>query len=401
MVQRTRDLINEFSIFLLMGTAAALIWAGVGHHSYEEMKHWLHFAVNDVLMCFFFALAAKEVWESFLPGGKLDTWPKRLLPAMATLGGVVVPAALFAGGCLIVQQPSLLRGWAIPCATDIAFSALVARIVFGKGHAAVTFLILLAILDDAAGLIIIAIFYPSPDATLLQYLWLGLAVAAVLIGFGMRRLGLHSFWWYLLIPGLISWVSFYLAGIHPALALVPIIPTLPHAKTDLGLFARRELGRHDTLSELEHFWRLPVDVILGLFGLVNAGVVFSSVGTMTALVLVGLLVGKPLGIMLFTLLGMIIGMRINARLPEGTGLREVFVLGMAAAIGFTVSLFVSTVALPTGATLDAAKMGALFSFGAVVPTFIAAKLLRVRRVNETFTTDYPPRPVAEPATTEA
>ena len=116
----------------------------------------------------------------------------------------------------------------------------------------------------------------------------------------MRRLRLQSFWWYLLIPGTLSWLSFYWTGIHAALGLVPIIPCLPHAHSDLGIFAREELQRHDTLSEFEHWWKRPVEIILGLFGLVNAGVVFGNVGVPTVLVLVGLLVGKPLGITLFT-----------------------------------------------------------------------------------------------------
>ena len=88
-----------------------------------------------------------------------------------------------------------------------------------------------------------------------------------------------------MIPGVMCWLSFQWTGIHAALGLVPIIPFIPHAHTDLGIFAKKELQRHDTLNEFEHWWKNPVELILGLFGLVNAGVIFSSAGTGTVLVL--------------------------------------------------------------------------------------------------------------------
>ena len=173
-----------------------------------------------------------------------------------------------------------------------------------------------------------------------------------------------------------SWFSFYMAGIHPALGLVPIIPTLPHAKTDLGIFATQELGRHDTLSEFEHFFKNPVEVLLGFFGLCNAGVAFSSVGTGTWLVLAGLIIGKPVGITLLTLLAERV---FKLQIPAGMSYAHVVTLGCVAGIGFTVALFVSTAACPVpGPTLDAVKMGALGSFGAAVVAFAVAKVLGVK-----------------------
>ncbi len=208
-----------------------------GHHGLT-----VHFLINDILMALFFAIAGKEVWESMLPGGALSNPRKAATPLLATLGGIIGPAGLYILGAILVgqsgwfgQEGNLGRGWAVPCATDIAFSYLVARIVFGNGHPAIAFLLLLAIADDAAGLIILAVAYPQGD---IQVYWFGLTIAAIVVGFLFRRLRLHSFWWYLLIPGTMSWISFYYAGIHAALGLVPIIPCLPHAHTDLGIFAR-------------------------------------------------------------------------------------------------------------------------------------------------------------------
>ena len=124
-------------------------------------------------------------------------------------------------------QPLLLRGWAIPCATDIAFSYLVAKAIFGGGHPAVPFLLLLAIADDALGLIVLALFYPIGDLHLVVG---GLLMAAALgVSLALRRRKTLNFWPYILAGGALSWCALFWGGLHPALALVPIVPFLPHA----------------------------------------------------------------------------------------------------------------------------------------------------------------------------
>lgn len=423
-----RRFLFENSIFLVAGALAALIWANTLPKSYEHFVHFdltrvfteddhadehhededhaddkngedehkdadhpheksdknaqgdghhgltIHFLINDVLMALFFALAGKEVWESFLPGGALSSPKKAATPLMATLGGIVVPAAVYLGIVGVMgQTESLGRGWAIPCATDIAFSYLVARLIFGAGHPAIAFLLLLAIADDAAGLLILAVCYPTNP---IEPQWLLLTVAAVGIGFAFRKMKLQSFWWYLLIPGSLCWLSFYWAHIHPALGLVPIIPCMPHAHSDLGIFAREELDRDDTLNAFEHWWKNPVEMILGVFGLVNAGVILSSVGTGTWAVLMGLFIGKPVGITLFTYIAeKVFGLEV----PKGMSYRHVVTLGMIAAIGFTVALFVSTAAFrEPGVVQDSVKMGALLSFFAAILSFIVAKIMGVK-----------------------
>ncbi|QDV41735.1 Na(+)/H(+) antiporter NhaA [Stieleria neptunia] len=343
--------------------------ADSGHHWYS-----LSFLINDVLMALFFAIAAKEVWESLLPGGALSNPRKAATPLLATFGGIVGPALFYLAGAYATgTQAELGQGWAVPCATDIAFSYLVARLIFGPGHPAIAFLLLLAIADDAAGLMILAIFYPSAP---IEPIWLLLTAAAMALAWLLRKLKIHSHWFYMLGPGVLSWFSFYLAHIHPALGLVPIIPLLPSAVSDLGIFAKEELKRDDTLNEFEHFWKTPVECILGLFGLANAGVVLSSVGTGTWLVLAGLLVGKPVGITAMTLLAEK-GFRLQK--PAGMDYRHVVTLGMVAGIGFTVALFVSVAAFKIpGATQDSVKMGALLSFGAAPLAILIAKLLSIR-----------------------
>jgi NhaA family Na+:H+ antiporter len=350
--------------------------ASVGHENVNNGHHGLtiHFLINDVFMALFFAMAGKEVWESFLPGGALSSPRKAATPLLATLGGIVGPVAVylvFVGAT--GETAALGRGWAIPCATDIAFSYLVARIIFGASHPAIAFLLLLAIADDAAGLIILAIAYPQAP---IEPIWFLLTFAGLGIGVCFRKMKLQSFWWYLLIPGSMCWYSFYGAHIHPALGLVPIIPLMPHAHTDLGIFAREELKRSDTLNAFEHWWKNKVEIILGIFGLVNAGVEMTSVGVGTWAVLAGLIIGKPLGITAFTLLAQ---KGFGLEIPKGMGYRHVITLGMVAAIGFTVALFVSTAAFTEpGAVQDSVKMGALLSFGAAALAFIVAKICGVK-----------------------
>lgn len=392
-IRGTIRFLLENSLFLILGAVAGLIWANLDHASYEHFLHLplletthigyehdghrvitLHYLVNDLLMALFFAIAGKEVWEATLPGGPLNKPRQAANPLFATAGGVLVPAGVYLLGAAALGQLDVLgTGWAVPCATDIAFSYLVARLIFGSGHPAIPFLLLLAIADDAIGLIIIAVFYPQEEV---RIAWLLLAVAGMLVGFIFRRLRIRSFWPYLVIGGALSMYGFIRAGLHPVLGLLPIIPTMPHAHVDTGLFDWKSLEERDTLNRFEHWWNNPVEIILGLFGLLNAGVVFSAIGNATYLVLAGLLIGKPLGIWGFG----IVADKLGFKAPEGIRGKELFVIGCAAAIGFTVALFVATVAFPPGAAQDAAKMGALFSFGAAILTFAAARLVGIQKM---------------------
>ena len=357
---------------LVVGSAVALTWANVDLQSYQHLTHALHFAVNDVAMALFFALAAKEVVEATAPGGALNAPREAAVPLVAAVGGMAVPALLYLAVAALVDRPDLMRGWAIPCATDIAFSYLVARVVFGPSHPAIPFLLLLAIADDALGLLILAVFYPSGPIRPIEFV--ALLAAAVAVAWWLRRRQTTSFWPYILGAGALSWLAFYRGGLHPALALVPIIPFLPHAARDPGLFVVVASGQ-DTLSAFEHWWTLPVHGVLFFFGLVNAGVELASIGTGTWIVLVAVLVGKPVGIVGSTWLGVACGLQ-RAR---GVEWRDVIVVSVVAAIGFTVALFFATAAFPSGSALDETKMGALFSFGAAVVAFVAARALRVGR----------------------
>jgi NhaA family Na+:H+ antiporter len=156
-------------------------------------------------------------------------------------------------------QPELLRGWAIPCATDIAFSYMAARVIFHHDHPAIPFLLLLAIADDALGLLLLALFYPSGPLSVLRFAALMIPAIGIALWFKRRRV--RSFWPYIAVAGSLSWAALYLGGVHPALALVPIVPFMPHAKRDLGFFDDLERRLPDTMNRFEHWWRVPVQVI--------------------------------------------------------------------------------------------------------------------------------------------
>lgn len=425
--------ISTYSVLLITGAILALVWANTNPYSYHhfveyplwfnnwvglDVHHWehevgenyakifqygqvtsvvtLHYLVNDMLMAFFFAIAGKEVWEAvILKNGSLRG-KKAATPLVATAGGMLGPIAVYLGIAYFLGSSTfdaVARGWAIPTSTDIAFSYLVGRLVFGAGHPAVRFLLLLAIADDAAGLIILAIFYPSKE---LATEWLLLSVFAsatvfVLFNWMPRKMDVgdqlrrRSTWvrkklgWLpYAIAGCISWYGFAQAGIHPALGLLPVIPAIPHADRAFGIFSDAEKHLKDTLNQMEHSMAGPVEVILFFFGLLNAGVEFNAISEVTWLVLAGLIIGKPVGILLF---GWLAAYPMRLGLPAGMRTLDLIVIGFVSAIGFTVSLFVASVAFPAGEVQDAAKMGALFSFGAVFLSLVAGKILNVKKEN--------------------
>jgi NhaA family Na+:H+ antiporter len=222
-------------------------------------------------------------------------------------------------------------------------------------------------------LLLLAIFYPSGPLSILNFA--AFMIPAIGLALALRRMGVTNFWPYAVGAGGLSWLGLYYGGVHPALALVPIVPFMPHAKRDFGLFDPRELDLRDTMNQFEHWWKVPVQIVLFFFGLVNAGVMFSSVGAGTWIVLVSLLAGKPIGILSLTYLSVKAGLRA----PGGLTYMHTAVVGVAAAIGFTVALFFTTAAFPHGGpALAEAKMGALMSFMAAPLAVIFGRAVGLR-----------------------
>ncbi len=378
-VKRRLDLIREFSIPILAGVAAALVWANLHPESYHHFKKDpllgpinFDFLTNEIFMVFFFGIAAVEITLGLLPGGSLNPPQKAVNPLLATLGGVAGPALLYIGLDLWLGLPELMRGWGIPTATDIALAWLTARLIFGLGHPIIAFLLLLAIADDALGLIIIALFYPDP-AHPVNPAWLALVGAGMAAALGLRWLGTASYWPYLLVGGTLAWTGLHEAHLHPALALVCIVPFLPH-RPPRWRFSTGDPGDRSPLTRFEHEWRAVVDFGLFLFGLSNAGVAVTGTGTGTWMVLASLVLGKTAGIFLFGWLAV----RAGFPLPNGMRFGHLLVAGLIAGIGFTVAIFVADAAFADPGLEAAAKMGAMLSLAAAPLAWGTARLLKLK-----------------------
>jgi NhaA family Na+:H+ antiporter len=356
---------------LPIGCVAALLWANTRPDSYYRFADGAAFLVNDIGMAFFFALITKEVAEATLPGGALHPWRRAALPVAAAIGGVLMSIASYLAFTHATGEHMLEDGWVAACAIDIPGTYVIARLIFGRHHA-VPFLLLVAISADAIGLACVAVLHPM---TALQWgLGLGLMAVAVGSAAALRNRGVKNFWLYLAGPGLLSWAALFLGGVHPALALVPIVPFFPHGKRDLGLMVEPAPRAHDTLTLFERWWRLPVETVLLLFGLVNAGVPLHGLEEGLWAIPVAA-IGRPIGIVAAAGVAIAAGLH----LPLRVGWREVVVVGCTASIGLVFALFFATAVMPLGPLLLQLKTGALLTVAGSALAFAVARVLKVGR----------------------
>jgi NhaA family Na+:H+ antiporter len=363
----------EHLLLLPAGALIALVWVNASPETYYRFTYAISFAVNDVAMAFFFALMMKEVVEATAPGGVLHPWRRALLPVIAALGATIVSALIHVRVVDMLDEPALTITWPVVFATDIAVSYFVARVLFGQHHPVIPFVLLLAIASDGLGFLAIALFHPTADLHLVQ----GAVIMAVAIGLAtaLRRARVKSFWPYLLAAGSASWYALFRSGLHPALALVPILPFLPHAARDPGFFVDARPDAKDTLSRFEIWWRYSAQVALFFFGLVNAGVPFHALEPGTLGLPAAVILGRPVGV----LIGAGVALAAGLRLPHRLGWRELTVVGFTVAIGFSVGLFFCTALLPPGQLRAETSMGVLLSLAGAPLALVAARLLRVGR----------------------
>lgn len=291
--------------------------------------------VNDGLMAVFFFLIGLEIKREIMEG-ELSSYSQVVLPGMGALGGMIVPAAIYSW--LNWGDPVAMDGWAIPVATDIAF-ALALLSVFGSRvpPALKIFLLTLAIFDDLAAIIIIALFY-SGDLSLSALL---VGAAALVVAVTMNRLGVTRTSSYVLL-GIVLWVAVLKSGVHATLAGVLIAFCIP---------MRGEHGR-SPLRELESDLHGPVAfALLPIFAFANAGLSISGMSLddlahpVTLGVVTGLLLGKPLGVLAFA--GLAVGLRL-VELPKNINWPQLLGVAFACGIGFTMSLFIAGLAFEHG-----------------------------------------------------
>jgi len=369
--RRVSGFILDYLLALPLGCAAAVVWANTLPESYYRFAHATAFVVNDVGMAFFFALITKEVVEATLPGGDLHPWRRAALPVVAATGSVIVSIAIYLGVTEYFGEHMLGAGWVAACAIDIPGTYVIARMIFGR-HPAVPFLLLLAISADAIGLAAVALVHPVGDAN--PVIGLVLMAAAVSGAAVLRHRRVKSFWPYLLGPGAVSWWALFLGGVHPALALVPIIPFFPHGRRDRGLMVEPAPHAHDTMSIFERWWLLPVEGVLLMFGLVNAGVPLHGLEEgMWAIPIAAL--GRPFAIVAAAGVAIAAGLH----LPRRVGWRELVVIGCTATVGLVFALFFATAVMPLGTLLLEMKMGALITIAGGGLAFAVARVLGVGR----------------------
>lgn len=304
--------------------------------------------VNDGLMAIFFFLIGLEIKREIMEG-ELSSMSQVVLPGMGAIGGMVVPAAVYSW--LNWNDPIAMDGWAIPVATDIAF-ALALLSVFGRRVPTPlkVFLLTLAIFDDLAAIVVIAMFY-SGDLSVTALLT---GATALVIAVTMNRMGVTRITAYVLL-GAVLWVAVLKSGVHATLAGVLIALCIP----------MRDGKGNSPLRELEHDLHGPVAfAILPFFAFANAGLSLGGLSMetlthpVTTGVIVGLFAGKPAGILLFVGLGVVLRF---VQLPAGVTWAQLFGVACACGIGFTMSLFIAGLAFEhgSGAYFDGDRLGVL------------------------------------------
>lgn len=354
-LEHVRDVLHHFrkteafsSVVLVSSAAAAILLTNFGAHDWYEnfintplslvlgpvaLHKTLLLWVNDLLMAIFFFVIGLELKREFMEG-HLSSVDRALPPAFAAIGGMLAPALLFTS--LNYQDPVAMRGWAIPTATDIAFALGVLMLLGSRVPSGLkAFLLAVAILDDLGAVLIIALYY-TEDLSMeaLRY-----AALCLVLLIGLNRFKVNSAVPYLLI-GTVLWYFVLKSGIHATMAGVLLAFTIPtHVPHD---------HQYSPLTRLEHrFHGWVAFGILPVFAFCNAGVylldtAFSDLGhALTLGVLLGLLVGKPVGICLFAALGSALKL---GSLPSGVRWPAFIGMSFLCGIGFTMSLFVSTLA---------------------------------------------------------
>lgn len=372
-----------------------------GHSINKTLHEW----INDGLMSVFFFLIGLEIKREVMVG-KLSTFRQAVLPMGAALGGILIPASIY---FIFNPEAPNADGWGIPMATDIAFSlGLLAVVQSRVPLAAKVFLTALAIVDDLGAVLVISIFYSSDFSLTNLILGLGF-LTLMLIGNGLR---IRSPWFYGILGGVGVWVAFLYSGVHATIAGVLAAFTIParpmlnreeyleklgylrfkleQSKAVKGpMHSARQVNLIEQVKRVSDQAQTPLQMleytmhdlvyflVLPLFAFSNAGIALTSDFTTAVLspiclgVFFGLLIGKPLGIVLFT--KMLSWLGIGALAP-GVKWRHIYGVGFLAGIGFTMSLFIANLAFAGSPDkIDAAKIGILLS--AIVASVVGLLIL--------------------------
>ena len=330
---------------LYFHTLEQYLFIGINNFGLKlSIQHW----INDALMAIFFFFVTLEIKREFIQG-ELANFKKALLPIIAAIGGMLIPALFYV--FINFGNVETLNGWAIPSATDIAFSLGVLSLLGSRVPISLKiFLTALAIIDDLGAILIIAFFY-SGD---LNISYLSLIFISFIFLLILNRFGFKKFLPYLII-GLFMWFFTYKSGIHATIAGVLLASTIPH---------REKNKDFSLLIKIEHLISPYVAfIIMPLFAFANAGVSLSGLSLSSLLlpvplgILVGLFFGKQLGVMLFSYIS--VKLKIT-QMPDSSTWLSLYGVSILTGIGFTMSLFVGNLAFAENTEyIDGVKIGVL------------------------------------------
>ncbi len=401
---RVSGFVQHFAWALLAGGLIATVWVNLAPEGYYDFVEWRlsalpgpmpHFrqtitlrdVVTDGLMAIFVFYIGKELWEAMrLDRGALrgKTGGVPILGAVGGAIGAVLTWCILSAPFQTAEEAGVFTGWQLPIGSDVVLTYLFARAVFGAGSRAVHVLLLLTIAMDVIGLLVHS---ASNPIALTPLLWLALPLFAAIGVRGLfgrhikmsgdervHRRALHV--WPYVVAGVISWVGVAMAGLPPALGLLPILPAIPHADHAFGMFAEAEEYLTDPLNRLVQVLVRPLVGVMFLFGLTQGGIDLAAWSVTTAIVLGAVWIGKPVGILFGAL---IIAPRLGYRLPQGLRRRDMGLIAVLAGIGFTVPALTLDTALPGGAVQEAARLGLAISLLAGPCAVLLAGLVRQRR----------------------
>ena len=312
--------------------------------------------INDGLMAVFFLLVGLELKREVVEG-QLSSPDQIVLPALAAIGGLAVPAVIY--WMINKDNPQGINGWAIPTATDIAFALAILSLLGSRVPASLKiFLTTIAIFDDLAAIIIIAIFYSADLSTVS----LAAAGAGIVVLFVLNRLGVQSLAAYLIV-GLFIWLFVLKSGVHATLAGIVVAAFIPLKSCD----------DHSPARHLEHILHPWVAFgVLPIFAFANAGVSFAGVsgdavyGTVSMGIALGLFFGKQIGV--FGVTALVVGLGL-AKKPEGSSWAMLYGIALICGVGFTMSLFIGSLAFEHGGFAQATALRIGVIAGSVVSGF--------------------------------
>ena len=334
---------------------------GVGIFSLKlSVLHW----INDVLMAIFFFLVSLEIKREFIQG-ELSNPKQALLPIVAAVGGMVVPALIYIA--INFKDPVTLKGWAIPSATDIAFSLGVLSLLGKRVPLSLkVFLTALAIIDDLGAIVIIAFFYSGE----VQYFYLLLMLGCLIILLILNKFNVRNFIPYLIV-GVFLWEFTHVSGIHATIAGVLLALTIPHKSSDKKHSGSLLLKLEHAISPYVAFGIMPIFAFANA-GVSLEGVTFASLMNPVPLgILCGLFFGKQIGVFIFSY----ISIKLNfAEMPNNSDWLKLYGVGILTGIGFTMSLFVGNLAFVDATThTDGVKIGVLL--GSLLSTVFGYSLI--------------------------